>query len=312
MRSPKLLLLIALAAIAPLLLPGFFTFQLTQALALALALVGLNVLTGWAGQPSLGQGAFFAFGAYVVAVLAQTNIPWWLTLPAAALFGAAVAFLLGKPLLRLEHAYLALATFALALVTPQVLGFGGWQSWLGGSAGLQLGRPAPPDWMPVFITQDRWMYWIALFVATSASLSVAVLLRGQFGLDLRALRDNPVAAEACGIDVARMKNWAFVLSGACATLGGGLYALNVQLVTPDSFTLFLSLTMFIGLVIGGPATGAGPWFGALFIQFVPNWANSISTAAPWAIFGIAVMAIIFIDPRGLVGIWDRLVLKAKI
>lgn len=294
-----------LLAFAPLLLPGYVTFQLTQTVGLALALVGLNVLMGWGGQPSLGQGAFFALGAYVVAVLAQFGVPWWLGLPAAVLLGAGVALVLGKPILGLEQAYLALATFALALAVPQLLRFGAWERWVGGAAGLQLERPVQPAWMPAWVTQDAWMYWIALLVCTGAVLVVNTLLSGRLGLELKAVRDQPTAASACGIDVARTKTIAFVVSAACGGLGGALYALNVQLVSPDSFTLFLSLTMLVGLTIGGPGTLAGPIVGAVFIQFVPMLAGRISTAAPWPIFGVAVLIVILVEPRGLVGLWQR-------
>lgn len=295
-----------LAALVPLLLPGYVTFQLTQTIGIALALVGLNVLMGWGGQPSLGQGAFFALGAYAVAVLAQFGVPWWLGMPAAIIFGAGVALLLGKPILRLEQTYLALATFALALAVPQLLRFSAWERWVGGAAGLQVGRPVQPSWMPAWVNQDIWMYWIALLVAVGTLVAVNTLLRGRLGLELRAVRDHPVAASACGIDVSRTKTIAFVMSAACGGLGGALYAMNVEFITPDSFTLFLSLTMLVGITIGGAGTLAGPLIGALFIQFVPIVAGGISTAAPWPIFGVAVLIVIFVEPRGLVGLWHRL------
>ncbi|WP_326535713.1 branched-chain amino acid ABC transporter permease [Pseudorhodoferax sp.] len=291
--------------LAPVFLPGYASFQLTQTIGLALALVGLNVLMGWGGQPSLGQGAFFAIGAYAAAMLMQTGLPWWLGVPAAGLVAAAAAWLIGKPILRLEQTYLALATFAMALAVPQLLRFGAWERWVGGAAGLQLDRPAPPAWLPAAVTQDVWMYWIALGVAAAALVAVNAVLRGRLGLDLRAVRDHATAANACGIDVARTKTLAFVLCAACGGLGGALYALNVQLVTPDSFTIFLSLTLVVGLTIGGPGTLAGPLVGALFVQFVPMAAGGLSNAAPWTVFGLAVLLVIFVEPRGLVGLWQR-------
>lgn len=305
-HSTRTILAVALlAALLPLFAPAFLTFQLTQTIGLGIALVGLNVLTGWAGQPSIGHGAFFAIGAYGTAMLVDAGLPWWAALPLACAAGAAIAFVIGKPILRLEHTYLALATFAIALAVPQLVRNAAVERWTGGAQGLQLDRPAPPDWLAPWVGQDTWMYWVALVLAVAVVLGVQRLSRGRLGLELRALSDHPVAAGACGIDVAGSKAMAFVLSVVCACAGGGLYALNVQLVTPDSFTVFLSLTMVVGLVVGGPGTVLGPWIGAVFVQFVPSVADRISTAAPWAIFGIAILLVVFVQPRGIAGLLSR-------
>lgn len=133
----------------------------------------------------------------------------------------------------------------------------------------------------------------------------------RLGLELRALKDHAVAASSCGIDVPGSKAIAFMLSAACACAGGGLYALNVQLVTPDSFNMLLSLTMLVALValvalvVGGPGSLIGPWIGAAFVQFVPPLADRISTAAPWAIFGAAILIVVFVQPRGIAGLFQR-------
>lgn len=294
-----------LAALLPLFVPAFLTFQLTQAIGLGIALVGLNVMTGMAGQPSLGHGAFFAVGAYGTAMLVNAGLPWWTALPLACGVGAVLAFVIGKPILRLEHTYLALATFAIALAVPQLVRNAAVERWTGGAQGLQLDRPSPPAWLEPWVNQDTWMYWVALALAVGAVLVVRRVARGRLGLELRALSDHTVAAAACGIDVSRSKTLAFVLSAVCACAGGALYALNVQLVTPDSFTLFLSLTMVAGLVVGGLGTALGPWIGALFVQFVPSVADRISTAAPWAIFGVTILLVVFLQPRGVAGMLHR-------
>lgn len=307
----RILIVAALAATLPLLVPAFMTFQLTQVIGLGIALVGLNVLTGWAGQPSLGHGAFFAVGAYGTALLVNAGLPWWAALPLASAAGAALAFLIGKPILKLEHSYLALATFAIALALPQLVRNAAVERWTGGAQGQQLDRPAPPAWLEPWVSQDAWMYWIALLLALAVVLAVQRLGRGRLGLELRALSDHAVAAAGCGIDVSRSKALAFILCAACGGAGGGLYALNVQLVTPDSFTVFLSLTMVAGLVVGGLGTTLGPWIGALFIQFVPLLAEGVSTAAPWAVFGIAILLAVFLQPRGIAGLLGRLPLPRR-
>jgi branched-chain amino acid transport system permease protein len=301
----NILVVSLLAAALPLFVPAFLTFQLTQTIGLAIALIGLNVLTGWAGQPSIGHGAFFAIGAYGTAMLINAGLPWWVALPLACVIGGIIAFVIGKPILRLEHSYLALATFAIALAVPQLVRNAAVEPWTGGAQGLQLDRPAPPAWLEPWVGQDTWMYWVSLAIAVAVMLGVQRLSRARLGLELRALSDHAVAAAGCGIDVPRSKAMAFVISVACACAGGGLYALNVQLVTPDSFTLFLSLTMVVGLVVGGPGTALGPWIGALFVQFIPSFADRISTAAPWAIFGVAILLVVFLQPAGIAGMLSR-------
>ena len=207
-------------------------------------------------------------------------------------------------------AFEAVKPLAIALALPQLVRNAAVERWTGGAQGLQLDRPSPPAWLEPWVNQDMWMYWVALALAIAVVLAVRRLARGRLGLELRALSDHTVAAAACGIDVSRSKALAFVLSAACACAGGGLYALNVQLVAPDSFTLFLSLTMVAGLVVGGLGTVLGPWIGALFVQFVPSLADRVSTAAPWAVFGVAILLVVFLQPRGIAGML-RLVQRAK-
>lgn len=297
------------AALIPLVAPAYLSFQLTQMIGLALALLGLNVLIGWAGQISLGQGAFFAVGAYGIAMLMDKGMPWWLALGVGSAGTAVVGYLLGRPALRLERAYLALATFALALAVPQLLRYRHWEKYTGGAQGLPVTRPEPPSWLG--ISPDAWMYWLALLIAALMFIGVQRLRTGPQGLACQALRDHPVAAAACGVDVAAVKTKAFVLSAACAGMGGGLYALNVQLVTPDSFTLFLSLTLLIGLVVGGIGSLLGPILGAAFIQFMPGVAEKVSGSAPWAIFGFAVLLVVFFAPRGLAGLPEQLGIRKE-
>ena len=307
--NARIVAVAALAAAVPLVAPAYLSFQLTQMIGLALALLGLNVLVGWAGQISLGQGAFFAAGAYGIAMLMDKGWPWWAALGAGTAATAALGYLLGRPALRLERAYLALATFALALAVPQLLRYRQWESHTGGAQGLPVLRPEPPAALGV--TADTWMFWLSLLIATLLFLGTQRLKEGPQGLACQALRDHPVAASACGVDVAAVKTKAFVLSATCAGVGGGLYALNVQLVTPDSFTLFLSLTLLIGLVVGGLGSVAGPLLGAAFIQFVPSAAEKVSGSAPWAIFGLAVLLVVFVAPRGLAGLPRQLAFRRR-
>jgi len=289
---------IVLACVLPFVLSNFRVFQLTQAYIYAIALLGLNLLTGYNGQISLGHGAFFAVGGYVAAILMDRwEVPYALTLPVAAVICFGAGFLFGLPALRLEGLYLALATFALALAVPQILKY--FEHWTGGSQGLVLIKPDPPAGVP--LNADQWLYFLVLAVLLVAFAIAANLLHGRVGRALLAIRDNPIAAQAMGINLPLVKSLTFGVSAAYTGLAGALSAVVVAYVAPDSFNIFLSITFLIGIVIGGLASVSGAVYGALFIQYVPNIAQDISKAAPWAIFGVFLIVFMLTMPTGIAG-----------
>lgn len=292
--------LLAAACVLPFVLPGYAVFQATMVLTYALALLGLNLLTGFNGQISLGHGAFFALGAYVAAMLMEhAGWPYWATLPAAALAGGVLGYLFGLPALKLEGVYLALATFALGVATPQLLKYRGLEPFTGGSQGLVLMKPEAPFGLP--LDADRWLYFFSLAVAVALFLVARNLLRGSIGLNLRAVRDNPIAAQAMGVDNARVKSITFGISALYTSVGGALSAIVVQFVAPDSFSVFLSITLLVGAVVGGLSSLSGALYGALFIQFVPAVAEQVSKAAPWAVYGAILLALMLVWPTGIAG-----------
>jgi branched-chain amino acid transport system permease protein len=292
------LTLAALAATLPFFLSSYHTFQFTQVIVYAIALLGLNLLTGYNGQISLGHGAFYAIGAYTAAILMDKfAVPYWLTLPAAAAVCFVVGFLFGLPALRLEGLYLSLATFSLGVALPQLLKYRHLEAWTGGVQGIVLTKPEAPFGLP--LDADQWLYFFALGVALLLFLLAWNLLHGRVGRALLAVRDHPVAAEAMGIDLARYKTITFGVSALYTGVAGALGAIVVQFVAPDSFTIFLSLTFLIGIVVGGLASIPGALCGALFIQFVPNFADQISKAAPWAIYGVVLIAFVYALPGGI-------------
>ncbi len=292
------LVLAGAAAALPFLLSGFRLFQFTQVFVYAIALLGLNVLTGYNGQISLGHGAFYAVGAYAAAVMIDRwGIAYGWTIPAAGLLCFAVGFLFGVPALRLEGLYLALATFALALAVPQILKY--FEHWTGGSQGIVLSRPEPPRGLG--LTADQWLYYLALGVLAVLFVLARNLLRGRTGRAIVAIRDNPIAARAMGVNSALYKSLTFGVSAAYTGVAGALGALAVAFVAPDAFNVFLSITFLVGIVIGGLASVSGALWGALFIQFVPNWAQDISKAAPWAIYGVFLILFMYAMPRGIAG-----------
>ena len=292
---------LALLAMAILFLgKGFQLFQATMVLSYAIALVGLNILTGYNGQISLGHGAFYALGAYATAILMEHGgVPYWATVPAAAIVCLVVGYLFGRPALKLEGLYLALATFALGVAMPQLLKYKHLEAWTGGVQGIVLMKPEAPFGLP--LNADQWIYLFALFVTVIMFVIAHNLLQSGTGRAMRAIRDHAMAAEAMGVDNKHYKAMTFGVSAAFTGVGGALSAIAVQFVAPDSFTLFLSISLLVGIVIGGVGTLWGAIFGAVFIMFVPSLAEKISQSAPWAIYGVVLIAIMFAMPGGVVG-----------
>jgi len=268
----------------------------------AMVLLGLNLLTGYNGQISLGHGAFYAMGAYTAAIMIDRwGVGYGWTIPAAGLVCFVVGFLFGIPALRLEGLHLALATFALALAVPQILKY--FDSWTGGSQGIVLSKPRAPLGLP--LSRDQWLYYVALSVLIVLFVLTWNLLRTRPGRAIVAIRDNPIAAQAMGIDTALYKSLTFGVSACYTGIAGAVGGLAVAFVAPDSFNVFLSITFLVGIVIGGLASVPGAIFGALFIQFVPNYAQEISKAAPWAIYGIFLIAFMYVMPDGVAGFLGR-------
>jgi branched-chain amino acid transport system permease protein len=297
--------LVAIACVLPFVVSNYRTFQLTLVLVYAIALLGLNILTGYNGQISLGHGAFYAIGAYTAAVLMdRLGAPYWATLPAAGAVCLVAGFLFGLPALRLEGLYLALATFALGVSMPQLLKYHHLEKWTGGVQGIVIAKPEPPAFLReagLQMNSDQWLYFFALAVAATMFVLGWNLLRGRVGRALIAIRDQHIAAEAMGINNALYKSLAFGVSAMYTGIAGALGAIAVQYVAPDSFTIFLSLIFLVGIVVGGLASISGALYGALFIQFVPNLADEISKAAPWAIFGLFLIGFVYLMPAGVAG-----------
>jgi branched-chain amino acid transport system permease protein len=292
--------LVAAACFVPFLLSNYHIFQVTLALAYSIALLGLNMLTGYNGQISLGHGAFYALGAYVTAILmAKFGVAYWLTIPVAGLVCLIIGFLFGLPALRLEGLYLALATFALAVATPQLLKYKHLEEWTGGVQGIVITKPDPPFDLP--INEDQWLYFFTLAITIVMFVLGWNLLRGRIGRAIVAIRDHPTAAETMGINTSLYKSLTFGVSALFTGIAGALGAIAVQFVAPDSFTVFLSISFLVGIVVGGLASISGALYGALFIQFVPNIADQISKAAPWAIYGIFLIAFMYMMPTGVSG-----------
>ena len=310
--SPALakLLFVVAAAVVPLVFAsGYQTFQLTMVVIYALSVLGKNLVTGYGGQVSLGQGAFYAVGAYTAAILMDHwDVPYWATLPVAAVTSGMVGLMLGLPALRLGGLYLALVTFALAISVPQLLKYKAFDTWTGGVQGIVITKPDAPFNLP--ISADSWIYLFTLAVGVAFFLAASNLVNSRIGRALKAIRDQPLAAEAMGVELARFKTLTFGVGAMFTGVGGALSAVAVGFVSPDSFSIALSLTLFVGMVVGGASSISGSIYGALFIQFVPNIAEEISKAVPGVIYGVILIGFMFFAPGGIAGViavqWRRL------
>jgi branched-chain amino acid transport system permease protein len=286
--------------IIPFWISPYNTFQLTLVLINSIVLLGLNLLTGYSGQISIGHGAFYAIGAYLTAILVtRYGVPYPATVLLAAVVCFFVGILFGLPALRLDGHYLALATFSLAIAVPSLLK-AKFLEWLtNGVEGIRLPTPKVPLGLP--LTKDQWLYFLTLFFSVVAIVITRNLLHGKVGRALIAVRDHPIAARAMGIDVAFVKTVTFGISVALAATAGALSAIVVRFVAPESFDVFVSISFLVGIVVGGLATIPGCIIGGAFILLVPNLAQEVSKAAPWALYGALMIAFVMLLPQGIWG-----------
>jgi branched-chain amino acid transport system permease protein len=310
--------LLALAFVVPLLNPLFpdvvsdyRLFLVSTMIIAAIAVLGLNLLTGFNGQISLGHGAFYAVGAYTAAVLMDhLNMPYWATLPCAAVVSFMVGYLFGLPALKLEGHYLALATFALALAVPQILKYKWLEGLTGGVQGIVLSKPEVPFGLP--LNEDQWLYYYCLVVMVALYWAAANILNSRSGRAMMAIRDQYMAADTMGIDTALYKTVTFGISAAYTGIAGALSASAIAFVAPDSFNIFLSIKFLIGLVVGGIGSLAGSVVGGIFYVLVDNSAQALSTfikndlglqfdLSAYTVFGILLILLMYTMPMGIVG-----------
>ena len=292
---------IVIALMLPLFMTSFITFQLTLVMIYGLAILGLNLLTGFNGQFSLGHSAFYGIGAYTAAILMdQADLAYYWTLPCAGALCFVVGFLFGLPALRLQGLYLALATFALATAMPQILKFHLLEPLTGGVQGIAILKPDPPPGVP--LSADQWLYYFTLAVLLVMFAGAANLVKSRTGRAIMAIRDHPLAASAMGINTALYKTLAFGVSALYTGVAGALGAIAVQFVAPDSFTFLLSVSLLVGLVIGGVGSIPGSLVDGLFLLFVPNIAESVSSGLAGAVYGVILLLVIYVMPSGAAGL----------
>lgn len=308
------LVLLAIFIVLPFVAKSFFIFQITLMLVYAIAIIGLNLLTGINGQFSLGHGAFYAVGAYTTAIMIeQFGVHYAATLPVAGLICFVVGFLFGLPALRLEGIYLALATFALAVATPQILKLSPFEHFTGGVQGIIVFSDTFDPEVPFGIPLDpgKWTYFFVLAIAIFLFWVARNIVNSRTGRAMMAIRDNPIAARSMGVNTALYKTLAFGTSALFTGIAGGLSAIVVKFVAPDSFTFSLSVILLVGLVVGGVGWLPGALIGAAFILFTPNIAEEISKGLSGAFYGVFLILLIYLAPNGAGGLLRAAVGRMK-
>jgi branched-chain amino acid transport system permease protein len=308
---------VAAFVVALLVLPRFassFVLELlSQAALAAIGALALNVLTGLAGQISLGHAGFLAAGAFTTAALVERGIVSPLiTLPASALVGAVLGLIVGIPSLRLKGLYLALGTLAMHHVVLYVAGE--MQARAGGNTGFTI----PPARIAGFVLRGTIAWYYVLAVAAAIVLVLVVnLQRSRAGRAWMAIRDRDVAAASVGIDVARYKLAAFVWSSAITALAGTLFAYQRGFVSVEAFGFFVAVEYIAMIIIGGLGTALGAVLGAALVTLLPYGIDAfVSSVSPGAAdyyifpakfgaFGLLMALFLIFEPLGLVGIWRR-------
>lgn len=310
--------LVACVVIAPLISTHYRTFQLAFVGIYLIALLGLNILTGFTGQISLGHGAFMGIGAYATTILVVDH--GWnnlLTLPVAGIVAGLAGLAFGLPATRFAGPYLALATFAIPLSFIGLLKR--FQHFTGGTLGKQL--PSVHSQFGIHANPSVWIYWVSWIVALVMLVVAWLIVRGRFGRALRAVRDTEIAATASGVSTAGVKTVAFGISAFFCGVAGGLFAIAVTYVNPDTFPIDLSILLLVGIVLGGAGSLSGMIFGALFVEFIRiTWGpalldlfsqvHHINTRAPGSslvVYGVVLLLVLYVAPAGAAGVLRQLV-----
>ena len=303
-------LLVALLLAAPFAVGEYGMSQLHFILIYSIVGLGLMLLVGFTGQISLGHAAFLAVGAYTEALLQARGVPFFVSLPAAALFSAALGWILGLPALRLKGIYLAIATFAFNIIIEEVLAR--WEGLTGGNSGLHL---KPIEFFGTDFGGDANFYYLCLGLTVLSILALMNLLRSPTGRAFVAIRDSEISASCMGVNLATYKTMSFALSAAFTGIAGALYAHKVSFISPEQFTLLQSIELITIVILGGVGFIHGAVLGAAFVIVLPQVislakdylpANIAGSGLQAVVFGLVLIMFIIFEPLGLYGRWLKI------
>jgi branched-chain amino acid transport system permease protein len=306
---------VAVVAVFPRFISDFRELQFGYVAIFFIAILGLNVLTGYTGQISLGHGAFMMIGAYTTAILyADHGVNIYATIPLAALVAGAAGFVFGFPALRFSPVHLALATFGLAIAVPALSRK--FVEFTGGSSG---------KFLPISFPTGEYLYRLSWGIALGMFVLCWLFLRGRIGRALRAVRDAEIAATSSGVNLTLYKTLAFGFSAAFAGVAGSLYGIATVVVSPELFPITLSILLLTGAVVAGLGSLTGILVGALFAQFVPIYAggwvgdlsdkiglggvvsgDALEQQAPAVVYGSVLILLMFLLPTGFAGLARRI------
>jgi branched-chain amino acid transport system permease protein len=306
------LILIAVLLAAPLVMGTYWVSLLILIGINIIVALGLNLVTGYTGQVSLGHAAFFAVGAYTSAVLTgKFGLSFWLALPAAGVVGALVGIVVGLPALRLKGLYLAIATMGFGFIIEEIIVQ--WEPITNGVNGLSTNRPS---FLALSLASDQRYYYLVLLVVLLSILVLKNLLRTSSGRAFLAIRDSETAAESMGINLAVYKTAAFCISAFYTGVAGALFAHFMRFIGPDNFTILESISFLVMILVGGLGSVHGSVFGALFITFLPEGISLSKDYLPpfigqqaglqAAVYGLVLLLFIRFEPLGLYGRWLKI------
>lgn len=303
--------LLLLLLIAPMVLPDYYRSQLVFIFIYAVAGFGLMLLSGYTGQISMGHAAFLAIGAYAETILQTHGWPFIASAPVAIVLAAIAGVLIGLPALRLTGIYLAIATLAFGFIVEEILAR--WESVTAGNSGLIV--PGVKLFSGALDSPEQF-YYLCLVCLILTGMAVFNLLRSHTGRAFIAVRDSEVSAQSMGVNLARYKTLSFSLSAAITGLAGALYAHQIRFISPEQFTLAVSIEFLMMIVIGGMGSMHGAVFGSVFVIALPELITVLKDYLPQTvaeqpglkttIFGVIMILFVLFEPLGIYGRWIKI------
>ena len=283
----------------PLITDEYIIYIATVIFVYAIGIQGQNILIGYTGQISFGQAAFLAIGAFTFAHLKIAGVPWPLCLVAAGTTAGLFGLIVGIPSLRLKGPYLAIATLGFGIAVYQI--FANFEVLSGGRMGMKIEK-----FEPAFgLSEDAFYYYVYLFIAFIFTLLSYNIVSSYMGRAFVAIRDNDIAAEVIGVNLTRYKLLSFAISSFYTGVQGGMFALLMGYLQPEMFTFMESVTIFIGVIVGGLASVEGSIMGAIFVILVPEIFSEFKEFVP-VIYGVTILLVLIFEPMGFNGRWFKL------